>query len=79
VRIEPSATGHPHIVREIVGFFRSGVPPVTPEQTLAIVAFMEAADESRRQLGREVYLRDIFARATAALPPDLHPHHALAP
>ena len=55
------------------------MPPVTPEQTLAIVAFMEAADESRRQLGREVHLRDIFARANAALPPDLDPHQTLVP
>jgi hypothetical protein len=46
------------------------VPPVKPEQTLAIIAFMEAADESKRQQGREVYIRDVMQRAMSQLPPD---------
>ena len=33
---------------EIVRFFRTGQPPVAAEETLEILAFMEAADESKR-------------------------------
>ncbi len=49
------------MLREIVKFFRTGKPPVPPEITLEIYAFMEAADESIRQGGKPVsipeYLR----------------------
>jgi hypothetical protein len=37
------------LVREIMRFFQTGVAPVSPEETLQIFAFMEAADESKRQ------------------------------
>lgn len=51
------------LVREIVTFARTGVPPVTAAQTLEIYAFMEAADESLRQQGRPVNLREILLQA----------------
>lgn len=41
---------------EIVKFFRTGVPPVSAEETLEILAFMEAADTSKREGGRRVPL-----------------------
>ena len=37
--------------------------PVTPAETLEIYAFMEAADESKRQNGAEVKLADVMAKA----------------
>lgn len=50
----------------IIDFFRTGRPPVDPAETLEIYAFMEAADESRKNGGAAVPLRDIRARAEAA-------------
>ncbi|CAL1519528.1 Gfo/Idh/MocA family oxidoreductase [Chitinophaga sp. MM2321] len=44
---------HP-LVLQITSFFETGIPPVRPEETLEIVAFMEAADESKRKKGAPV-------------------------
>ncbi|HOC17536.1 MAG TPA: Gfo/Idh/MocA family oxidoreductase [Vicinamibacterales bacterium] len=35
------------LVRQIVAFFQTGKPPVPPEETLEIMAFMDAAERSR--------------------------------
>lgn len=48
------------LVREIMQFFQTGTPPVSPEVSLEIYAFMEAADESRRQGGGPVSMQDIM-------------------
>jgi len=53
------------LVREIVTFFRTGMPPVSVEEMLEVVAFMEAADESKRQGGAEVTLESVLAKAGA--------------
>jgi hypothetical protein len=50
------------LVAEIMKFFQTGVAPVSPEETLEIFAFMEAADESKRQEGKPVKLRDLVKR-----------------
>ena len=42
------------LVVEIMKFFLTGKPPVQPEETMEIIAFMEAADESKRQGGAPV-------------------------
>ena len=59
--------GYRPLVVEIVKFFRSRQPPVAPEETIAVIAFMEAADESRRQGGAEVSVADTLARARRAV------------
>jgi hypothetical protein len=46
--------GYHPLVAEVIKFLRTGVAPVTPEETIEIFAFMEAADESKRQGGAEV-------------------------
>src|SRR2546426_960332 len=43
--------GYEELCREIGRFFRTGKVPVQPEETIEIFAFMEAADESKRQGG----------------------------
>jgi len=58
--------GYRPLVVEIVKFFRTRTPPIAPEETLAIMAFMEAADESERQGGAEVSLADTLERARRA-------------
>jgi predicted dehydrogenase len=56
--------GYAPLVVEICKFFKTGVAPVSAEETIEIFAFMEAADESRRQGGRPVALADVVAQAT---------------
>lgn len=55
--------GYEPLLVEISQFFRTGKPPVTPEQTLEIYAFMEGADESKRQGGAAVSLESVLAKA----------------
>lgn len=52
------------LVREIVTFFQTGVSPVSAEDTLDMFAFMEAADESKRQGGRPVTLAEVLANTS---------------
>jgi predicted dehydrogenase len=46
----------------VVKFFQTGVPPVPPEETLEIMAFMEAADLSKARGGAAVALTEVTAR-----------------
>ncbi|MBL8812171.1 MAG: Gfo/Idh/MocA family oxidoreductase [Planctomycetaceae bacterium] len=57
--------GYKPLVVEIVKFYRTGTPPVTAEETLDIYAFMEAADESKRQGGKPVAVSDVMAKSKA--------------
>jgi len=50
------------LIREVMKFFQTGVSPVPPEETLEILAFMEAADESERQGGRPVKIKDVMKK-----------------
>lgn len=50
------------LVREIMKFFQTGVAPVKPEETVELFAFMEAADESKRQGGAPVRLADVIKK-----------------
>ena len=43
--------------------FRTGKPPIRAEETLEIYAFMEAADESKRQGGAEVTIESVLKAA----------------
>lgn len=63
---EDPQKGYVHIVREIVKFFQTGKAPVAPEDTLAVIAFMEAAEISKKRGGGEVYISDVFAAARKA-------------
>jgi hypothetical protein len=57
--------GYEPLLVEICKFFESGQAPVTAEETLEIYAFMEAADESKRQGGKPVTLASVLSRAGA--------------
>ncbi|WP_395744391.1 Gfo/Idh/MocA family protein [Prosthecobacter sp.] len=57
--------GYDPLLFSIVHFFRTGVAPVSPEETLEIYAFMEAADESKRRGGAEVTLKEVMDKALA--------------
>jgi len=58
-------SGYEVLLKQITQFFVTGVPPVSPEETLEIFAFMEAADESKRQGGMPVTLESVLAKARA--------------
>jgi len=60
-----SYDGYKPLVVEIAKYFRTGEVPVSPEETLEIYAFMEAADESKRQGGAEVTLASVLEKARA--------------
>jgi len=53
------------MLREIVKFFQTKQAPLSPKQTLEIYAFMEAAEESKRQNGARVTLREVMVKAGA--------------
>lgn len=55
--------GYEDLCLEIARFFQTGQPPVSPEETIEIFAFMEAADESKRQGGAPVSLGEVLAKA----------------
>ena len=57
--------GYEELCHEIGRFFRTRKAPVRPEETLEIFAFMEAADESKRQGGSPVSLASVLAKARA--------------
>ena len=55
--------GYDPLLKEIIKFFQTGVSPVTPEETLEIFTFMEAADESKRRGGTLVSLAETGQKA----------------
>ncbi len=57
--------GYRPLLVEIVKFFQTGEAPVSAEETLQIYAFMEAADESKRQGGKPVTLAEVMEKAEA--------------
>jgi hypothetical protein len=67
--ISPAAgsfSGYDGLCVEIAKFFKTGIAPVTPEETIEIFAFMEAADESKRQGGKPVSVSETLAKARKA-------------
>ena len=60
---EPSS--YANLCREIATFFRTGEPPVSEQETLELLAFMEAADESHREGGKPVSLAEVLEKARA--------------
>jgi hypothetical protein len=45
------------LVKEILQFFQTGKPPVPNEETLAIFAFLDAAQRSKAAGGKPMRLR----------------------
>jgi predicted dehydrogenase len=55
--------GYDNLLTQIISFFKTGKLPVTPEETLEIYTFMEAADESKRNGGRPVSMSNVLEKA----------------
>lgn len=51
------------LVGEIVTFFRTGKPPVPGEETIELIAFLAAAEQSKANGGKPVLIADVIAAA----------------
>ena len=58
-----SYDGYRPLLVEVVRFFRTGKPPVDASETIEIYAFMEAADESKRNKGASVSIKPLIQQA----------------
>ena len=58
--------GYDPLLIKVIEFFETGIPPVTPQETLEICAFMEAAYESKKNNGAPVTIESMFKKAMAA-------------
>jgi hypothetical protein len=63
IRTLGSFTGYNSLLNEIIRFFKTGIIPVYPESTLEILAFMEAASESKKKGGIPVSIENIMETA----------------
>ena len=63
-----SFDGYQPLVAAIIKFFQTGVAPVQPEETIQIFAFMEAADESKKQGGAPVKIMVAPVQKVAKIP-----------
>lgn len=55
--------GYHPLLLQVVEFFKTGIPPVSREETLEIFAFMEAADESKNNGGLPVSIEMVMEKA----------------
>jgi hypothetical protein len=66
IAMADKAGSYTDLCKAIGGFFRTLEPPVSPETTLEMFAFMEAADESFRRGGQPVLLAEVMAKSQTA-------------
>lgn len=59
--------GYRQLMVKVAEFFQTGKPPVTPEETIGIYAFMAAAEESTRNNGIAISLESVLAEARKTL------------
>jgi len=59
--------GYDPLLKEIIKFFKTNIPPVSAEETLELFTFMEAADESKRRGGLSVSMAETRQKALAQL------------
>ena len=58
--------GYEPLVAAIMKFYQTRVSPVPPKETVGILAFMEAADLSKRRGGAAVKLSEVIKQAETA-------------
>ena len=59
--------GYAPLVKEICLFFDTGKAPITPDDTVAVFAFMDAAEKSMNENGRTVTLTEVLEKAKAEI------------
>lgn len=70
--------GYAPLLVEIVKFFKTGKPPVDAEETLEIMAFMEAADVSKKQGGTPVSIESVMKKAQEEIEREANPSAAIS-
>ncbi len=63
IEVLDKSPGYDPLWVKVIDFFETGIVPVSPEETLEILAFMEAADESKLKGGAVVELEAVMQRA----------------
>ncbi|MCX8066056.1 MAG: Gfo/Idh/MocA family oxidoreductase [Candidatus Hydrogenedentes bacterium] len=58
------------LAKEIANFFKTRVPPVSPQETIEIFAFMESAEESKKLGGVPVKITEVLERAKSEISPN---------
>ena len=56
--------GYEALLEQVVQFFKTGIPPITPEECLEVMAFMEAAEMSAKRGGEPVTIADAIDAST---------------
>ncbi|OQP68323.1 Gfo/Idh/MocA family oxidoreductase [Niastella populi] len=59
-------TGYEALLQQVTAFFNSGKSPVAKEETLELIAFLEAAEKSKQTGGKPVRLGTMMTRAKTA-------------
>lgn len=52
--------GYLPLLKEVLQFFKTGVAPVSPKETLEVMAFLEAARVSRARGGKTVWIAEVL-------------------
>ena len=52
--------GYQHLVVEILKFFKTGITPIDPKETIELFAFMAAADISKKENGAPVSIEKLL-------------------
>jgi hypothetical protein len=60
VVVGEQAEGYEGLITEILQFYRTGIAPVSHAESIEVLAFMEAADESKRRGGVPVSLAEVL-------------------
>jgi hypothetical protein len=55
--------GYEGICKEVIAFFKTGKAPITPEETIELFAFLDAAEESKAKGGAPVSIDEIMKKA----------------
>ena len=63
IELLDKSAGYDPLWAKIIQFFNTGIVPVAAKETLETLAFMEAADESKRNGGSRVELESVIALA----------------
>jgi GFO/IDH/MocA oxidoreductase family protein len=59
----PMQSDYRNLLVEVVKFLQTGAPPIPPEETLEMMAFMEAADLSKARGGAPVMIKDVMEQS----------------
>jgi predicted dehydrogenase len=60
-----TSDGYAPLLVEVIKFFQTGVSPVPERETIEILAFMEASDESKKLGGQPVSICDVLKKSGA--------------